>query len=78
MSVVKIINTDLNVGNKNILKNINFSISEGEMVFLIGKTVKPQPSVWQGPVNSPGRLRRRSVVSDPDGLCGRQPGIQNR
>ena len=38
MSVVKIINTDLNVGNKNILKNINFSISEGEMVFLIGKT----------------------------------------
>jgi len=38
MSVVKIINTDLNIGNKNILKNINFSISEGEMVFLIGKT----------------------------------------
>ena len=38
MSVVKIINTDLNIGNKNILKNINFSISEGEMVFLIGRT----------------------------------------
>ena len=38
MSVVKIINTDLNIGNKNILKNISFSISEGEMVFLIGKT----------------------------------------
>ena len=38
MSVVKIINTDLNIGNKNILKNISFSISEGEMVFLIGRT----------------------------------------
>jgi cell division transport system ATP-binding protein len=38
MSVVEIISTDLNIGNKNILKNISFSISEGEMVFLIGKT----------------------------------------
>ena len=38
MSVVEIINTDLNIGNKNILNNINFSISEGEMVFLIGRT----------------------------------------
>ena len=38
MSVVEIINTDLNIANKNILKNISFSISEGEMVFLIGKT----------------------------------------
>ena len=38
MSVVEIINTDLNIGNKNILNNISFSISEGEMVFLIGKT----------------------------------------
>ena len=38
MSVIEIINTDLNIENKNILKNINFSISEGEMVFLIGKT----------------------------------------
>ena len=38
MSVIEIINTDLNIGNKNILKNISFSISEGEMVFLIGKT----------------------------------------
>ena len=38
MSVVEIINTDLNIGNKNILKNISFSISEGEMVFLIGRT----------------------------------------
>ena len=38
MSVVEIINTDLNISNKNILKNISFSISEGEMVFLIGRT----------------------------------------
>jgi len=38
MSVVEIINTDLNIDNKNILKNISFSISEGEMVFLIGRT----------------------------------------
>ena len=38
MSVVEIINTDLKIANKNILKNISFSISEGEMVFLIGRT----------------------------------------
>ena len=38
MAFIEIINTDLNIGNKNILKNINFSISEGEMVFLIGRT----------------------------------------
>ena len=38
MSVVEIINTDLNIANKNILKNISFSIGEGEMVFLIGRT----------------------------------------
>ena len=38
MSVIEIINTDLNIGNKNILKNISFSVSEGEMVFLIGRT----------------------------------------
>ena len=38
MSVVEIINTDLDIANKNILKNISFSISEGEMVFLIGRT----------------------------------------
>ena len=38
MAFIEIVNTDLNIGNKNILKNINFSISEGEMVFLIGKT----------------------------------------
>ena len=38
MAFIEIVNTDLNIGNKNILKNINFSISEGEMVFLIGRT----------------------------------------
>ena len=38
MAFIEIVNTNLNIGNKNILKNINFSISEGEMVFLIGKT----------------------------------------
>jgi cell division transport system ATP-binding protein len=38
MAFIEIINTDLNIGNKNILKNINFSIREGEMVFLIGRT----------------------------------------
>ena len=38
MAFIEIINTDLNIGNKNILKNINFSISEGEMVLLIGRT----------------------------------------
>ena len=38
MSFIEIINTDLNIGNKNILKNINFSISKGEMIFLIGRT----------------------------------------
>ena len=38
MSFVEIINTDLSIGNKNILSNINFSISEGEMIFLIGRT----------------------------------------
>ena len=38
MAFIEIVNTDLNIGNKNILKNINFSISKGEMVFLIGRT----------------------------------------
>jgi cell division transport system ATP-binding protein len=38
MYVVEIINTDLDIENKNILKNISFSIREGEMVFLIGRT----------------------------------------
>ena len=38
MAFIEIVNTDLNIGNKNILKNINFSISKGEMIFLIGRT----------------------------------------
>ena len=38
MAFIEIVNTDLNIGNKNILKNINFSIGEGEMIFLIGRT----------------------------------------
>ena len=38
MAFIEIVNTDLNIANKNILKNISFSISEGEMVFLIGRT----------------------------------------
>jgi len=36
--LVEIENTDLSIGNESILKNINFSISKGEMKFLIGKT----------------------------------------
>ena len=35
---VEIQNTDLTIGNENILKNINFNLSKGEMKFLIGKT----------------------------------------
>jgi len=34
MSFIEIINTDLSIGNKNILKNINFSISEDQIPFL--------------------------------------------
>ncbi len=36
--LVEIQNTDLRIGNENILKNINFNLSKGEMKFLIGKT----------------------------------------
>ena len=36
--LVEIQNTDLTIGNENILKNINFNLSKGEMKFLIGKT----------------------------------------
>ena len=36
--LVEIENTDLSIGNESILKNINFSLSKGEMKFLIGKT----------------------------------------
>ena len=36
--LVEIENTDLSIGNDDILKNINFNLSKGEMKFLIGKT----------------------------------------
>ena len=36
--LVEIQNTDPTIGNENILKNINFNLSKGEMKFLIGKT----------------------------------------
>tara|TARA_B100000941_G_scaffold279216_1_gene244472 strand:+ start:78 stop:749 length:672 start_codon:yes stop_codon:yes gene_type:complete len=36
--LVEIENTDLSIGNEEILKNINFNLSKGEMKFLIGKT----------------------------------------
>jgi len=36
--LVEIENTDLSIGNDEILKNINFNLSKGEMKFLIGKT----------------------------------------
>ena len=36
--LVEIENTDLSIGNDEILKNINFNLSQGEMKFLIGKT----------------------------------------
>lgn len=38
MSIVKILNTDLHIGKKNILNDINFQLDDGELVFLIGKT----------------------------------------
>ena len=36
--LVEIQNTHLTIGNENILRNINFNLSKGEMKFLIGKT----------------------------------------
>ena len=36
--LVEIENTDLSIGNESILKKINFTLSKGEMKFLIGKT----------------------------------------
>ena len=48
MSFIEIINTDLNIGNKNILKNINFSISKGEMIFLIGRTGSGKTTFTKG------------------------------
>ena len=38
MSIVKILNTDLQIGKKNILNDINFQLDDGELIFLIGKT----------------------------------------
>ena len=38
MSIVKILNTDLHIGKKNILNDINFQLDDGELIFLIGKT----------------------------------------
>ena len=36
--MVEIENTDLSIGNESILKKINFTLSKGQMKFLIGKT----------------------------------------
>ena len=36
--LVEIENTDLSIGNESILKKINFTLSKGQMKFLIGKT----------------------------------------
>ena len=38
MAIVEIRNTDLNIGKKNILSNVDFFLNQGEMKFLIGKT----------------------------------------
>ena len=38
MNLVEIKNTTLSINNENILENLNFELSEGEMKFLIGKT----------------------------------------
>ena len=38
MAIVEIKNTDLNIGKKNILSNVDFFLNQGEMKFLIGKT----------------------------------------
>ena len=38
MSIVKILDTDLHIGEKNILNDINFQLDDGELIFLIGKT----------------------------------------
>lgn len=38
MSIVKILDTDLHIGEKNILNDINFQLADGELIFLIGKT----------------------------------------
>ena len=38
MTLVNIINTDLQVDQKKILENVNFELKEGDLKFLIGKT----------------------------------------
>ena len=38
MGTINILNTDLKIGNNNVLQNINFQLDNGEMKFLIGKT----------------------------------------
>ena len=38
MSIVNIINTDLQIDQKKILENINFKLRKGDLKFLIGKT----------------------------------------
>ncbi len=38
MTLVNIINTDLQIDQKKILENVNFELKEGDLKFLIGKT----------------------------------------
>lgn len=38
MGTINILDTDLRIGNNNILQNINFQLDKGEMKFLIGRT----------------------------------------
>ena len=38
MGTINILDTDLRIGNNNVLQNINFQLDNGEMKFLIGKT----------------------------------------
>ena len=38
MTLVNIINTDLQIDQKKILENVNFELNEGDLKFLIGKT----------------------------------------
>ena len=38
MSIVNIVNTDLQIDEKKILENVNFELMDGDLKFLIGKT----------------------------------------
>ena len=38
MGTINILDTDLRIGNNNVLQNINFQLDNGEMKFLIGRT----------------------------------------